>query len=108
MYVPFNSDFGPLNLGQTYRFVTELQKLVKDPKHTKYQIFHWTSTDSAKRANACFLMGAFMILVMKKTATEAWAKFQNVQPPFMPFRDALKGSCSYACTVRIAHSQTFL
>ena len=72
MYVPFNSDFGPLNLGQTYRFVTELEKLIKDPKHKKYQIFHWTSTDTAKRANACYLMGAFCILCLKMSAEKSW------------------------------------
>jgi len=64
VYVPFNSDFGPLNLGQTYRYVTELEKLIKDPKHKKYQIFHWTSLDTAKRANAAYLMGAYMILCL--------------------------------------------
>ena len=28
VYEPFYADFGPLNLGMTYRFVTELDKLI--------------------------------------------------------------------------------
>ena len=31
VYEPFFADFGPLNLGNTYRFVTELEHLLKDP-----------------------------------------------------------------------------
>lgn len=30
VYEPFFADFGPLNLGMTYRFVTELEKLITD------------------------------------------------------------------------------
>ena len=36
VYEPFFADFGPLNLGHTYRFVTELEKLLTDPNYTKY------------------------------------------------------------------------
>jgi cell division cycle 14 len=46
-------------MGMTYRFVTELQKLIKDDTYSKYIIYHYTSLDSAKRANAAYLMGAY-------------------------------------------------
>jgi cell division cycle 14 len=59
VYEPFFADFGPLNLGHTYRFVTELEKLLSDPTYSKYAIYHYTSLDSGKRANAAYLMGAF-------------------------------------------------
>lgn len=59
MYEPFFADFGPLNLGHTYRFVTELEKLLADTSFSKYAIYHYTSLDNAKRANAAYLMGAF-------------------------------------------------
>ena len=100
MYEPFFADFGPLNLGMTYRFVTELEKLITDSTYSKYLIYHYTSLDSAKKANAAYLMGAFQVIVLKKTAEEAWKPFQKVQPPFADYRDASYGACTYKCTVK--------
>lgn len=99
MYEPFFADFGPLNLGMTYRFVTELEKLITDSTYSKYLIYHYTSLDSAKKANAAYLMGAFQVIILKKTAEEAWKPFQKVQPPFADYRDASYGACTYKCTV---------
>lgn len=98
-YYPFFKDFGPLNLGCMYRFVTELQKLLKAPKYADSQIIHHTSLDVGKRANAAFLMGAFQVVMLQKTALEAWAPFVDVDPPFRPFRDASYTNCSYNCTI---------
>lgn len=99
VYRPFFKDFGPLNLAHTYRFVTELDKLMKNKDYAKSKIIHYTSLDVGKRANAAYLMGAFQILMMKKTALEAWAPFIDVEPPFKPFRDASYTNCSYDCTI---------
>ena len=82
VYEPFFADFGPLNMGMTYRFVTELEKLVSDNAYSKYLIYHYTSLDVAKRANAAYLMGAFQIIVLKKSAEEAWRPFSKIQPAF--------------------------
>ena len=46
---------------------------MNDPQYQSYKIYHYTSLDYAKQANAAFLMGAFMIIVLKKSADEAWA-----------------------------------
>lgn len=99
VYQPFFKDFGPLNLGNTYRFVTELEKLLTNKDYAKSKIIHYTTLDVAKRANAAYLMGAFQIMVLKKTALEAWAPFAEVEPPFKPFRDASYTNCSYQCTI---------
>jgi len=45
-------------------------------------------------------MGAYLVICKKKSAEEAWANFENVQPPFKPFRDAICGECTYECTVK--------
>ena len=60
-YDPFYQDFGPLNLGKTWKYVTELEKLLKHPQYLKNTIYHYTSLDFAKAANAAFLMGAFQV-----------------------------------------------
>jgi hypothetical protein len=44
-------------------------------------------------------MGAYLIIIKGKTGEEAWSYFRNISPPFKPFRDAIRGSCSYDCTV---------
>ena len=51
VYQPFFKDFGPLNLGNTYRFVTELEKLLTNKEYSTSKIIHYTSLDVAKRAN---------------------------------------------------------
>jgi hypothetical protein len=52
-------DFGPLNLGKMTKYVSELEKLLAHPNYKKNKIYHFTSTDNSKAANAAFLMGAF-------------------------------------------------
>ena len=61
MYEPFFADFGPINLGMTHRFVTELEKLLTENNKKDHLIYHYTSHDSAKRAKAAFLMGAYQV-----------------------------------------------
>lgn len=98
-YIPFFSDFGPLNIAQTYRFVTELQKLLENPSFKESPIYHYCSLDTANRANAAYLMGAFQVIVLGKTADQAWKKFENCSPGFVPYRDASYGACTYKCTI---------
>lgn len=101
VYEPFFADFGPLDLGKTYRFVSEVDKLLSDTnsQFSNSKIFHHTSLDSAKRANAAYLMCAFQVIILNRTAEEAWAPFAKVQPPFADFRDASFGTCTYKCTI---------
>ncbi len=44
-------------------------------------------------------MGAFQIVMLGRSAAEAWKPFQQYQPPFIDFRDAIKGPCNYKCSV---------
>ena len=92
----------------TYRFVTELEKLVSDNSYSKYLIYHYTSLDCAKRANAAYLMGAFEVIILKKSAEEAWKPFSKVQPAFADYRDASYGSCTYKCTVKKCFLSSYL
>lgn len=98
VYEPFCSDFGPLNLGMTYKFCVELDKLIKNPSYSDYKIYHYTSLVPSKRANAAFLMGAFQIIILGRSAQEAWQPFINL-PAFVDFRDASYGPCTYRCTI---------
>jgi len=99
VYAPFFEDFGPLNLAMTHKFSMEVDKIMNNPDYTSFKIYHYTSTDFRKRANAAFLMGAYLLISRGKTAEEAWSFFDKVEPAFTPFRDALAGECTYECTV---------
>lgn len=98
VYQPFCNDFGPLNIGMTYKFCMELEKLMKRSSNNSFKIFHYTTLNPQKRANAAFLMGAFQIIVLKRSAYESWSKFAS-QPAFLDFRDAGYGGCTYKCTI---------
>jgi cell division cycle 14 len=98
VYQPFCSDFGPLNIGMTYKFCIELEKLVKNPAYSSYKIFHYTSLNPQKRANACFLMGAFQVIVLNRSAQDSWSPFASLAT-FLDFRDAGYGGCTYKCTI---------
>lgn len=99
IYTPYFSDFGPLNLAQMYRFVKELNKILKNPDFQNHVIVHYTSADSSKRANAAFLMGAYQVVVLGRTAEEAIKPFDHIRPPLRPFRDASYSECSYELTL---------
>jgi cell division cycle 14 len=98
VYEPFNMDFGPLNLSMTYRFCTQLERLLEDPRYKYQLIVHYCSSDPAKLANAAYLMGAFALLVLKRPSAEIWSSFAS-SVPLVPFRDAGFGGCSYDCTM---------
>ena len=98
VYQPFCSDFGPLNLGMTYKFCVELERLIKNPMYSSYRIYHYTSVTPQKRVNAAYLMGAFQILVLGKSADDSFRVFQNL-PHFVDFRDAGYGGCTYRCSL---------
>ena len=98
VYEPFFADFGPLDLGKVHLFCKELEKLMNDAQYQNYKIYHYTSLDYAKQSNSAFLMGAFMIIVLHKSADEAWQTFRPYHNKFIPYRDATMGNCAYRCT----------
>lgn len=95
-YEPFCYDFGPLNLAMTHKFVMEVNKIMQKQKH---KIYHYTSLADDKRANAAYLMGAYLVICKKLSAEEAWSYFKDVKPKFVPFRDAISGPCTFECTI---------
>jgi len=98
-YDPIVNDFGPIDLGKTYRYVTELEELLKNPSYSKVKLYHHTSTDNNKRTNAACLMGCFQILSLGKTAEEAWEPLSKVQPPLGKFRDTSKSKSSLELSI---------
>ncbi|KAM7054064.1 dual specificity protein phosphatase CDC14A isoform 4-T4 [Molossus nigricans] len=115
VYENFYADFGPLNLAMVYRYCCKVNKKLKPKKIFKNipflgklesyslsrkKIVHYTCFDQRKRANAAFLMGAYAVIYLKKTPEEAYrALLSGSNPPYLPFRDASFGNCTYNLTI---------
>lgn len=94
VYKPFHEDFGPVNLSMTHKLAIELKIIMQKSKN---KIYFLTSLAEDKRANAAYLMCAYLIISKKMTAEMAWDFFKNEK--FKPFRDASSGPSIYDCTI---------
>jgi cell division cycle 14 len=79
----------------------EVDKIINNVDYKTHKIYHYTSTDYDKKANAAYLMCAYLVVCQGKTAEEAWSFFEKFEKYFVPFRDAICAECTYKCTVRI-------
>ncbi|NXC49712.1 CC14A phosphatase, partial [Penelope pileata] len=100
VYENFYADFGPLNLAMLYRYCCKLNKKLKYFSLSRKKIVYYTSFDQRKRANAAFLIGAYAVIYLKKTPEEAYRTLlSGSNPPYLPFRDASFGNCTYNLTI---------
>ncbi|XP_068808357.1 dual specificity protein phosphatase CDC14A isoform X1 [Struthio camelus] len=100
VYENFYGDFGPLNLAMLYRYCCKLNKKLKSFSLSRKKIVYYTSFDQRKRANAAFLIGAYAVIYLKKTPEEAYRTLlSGSNPPYLPFRDASFGNCTYNLTI---------
>jgi cell division cycle 14 len=99
VYEPFFQDFGPLNLAMVDRYCKMVEAKLTDPTLTDKRIVHYCSPDPKKRANAATLICAYQVVVLGKSAEMAYEPFTGIYPPFLPFRDATCGLCSFQLTI---------
>ncbi|KFO88834.1 Dual specificity protein phosphatase CDC14A, partial [Buceros rhinoceros silvestris] len=67
---------------------------------SRKKIVYYTSFDQRKRANAAFLIGAYAVIYLKKTPEEVYRTLlSGSNPPYLPFRDASFGNCTYNLTI---------
>eukprot|EP01036_Dinobryon_divergens_P025185 gene25185-33708_t len=85
IYTAFFADFGPLDLGLTYKFC---QSLNEEMLKAKKPVLYVTSDHPHKRSNSAVLLCAYMIFALNYTVERAYAPFIGIEPPFTPFRDA--------------------
>jgi cell division cycle 14 len=78
VYWNFFLDFGPLNLGQLYRFTIQLHQLLQDTENT---ILFYSSTNPAKRANAIYLICAWQVLELHRSPEQAFHGFSFGKDP---------------------------
>lgn len=96
MYWNFFLDFGPLNLGQLFRFTVRLNQLLAD--HPQANILFYSNHHPAKRANAIFLICAWQVLELKRTPEQAYYGFSSA----LLERTAASGSASSSASISAA------
>jgi cell division cycle 14 len=99
VYVNFYADFGPSNISQIVRFCNLLQSKFEDPATANKTLCLYSSYEIDRRANAAFLICAYMLLVYKRTPQEAYQSLMGQNPPFVPYRDAGYGPATYHLTI---------
>mmetsp|Transcript_32095 Transcript_32095/g.70220 ORF Transcript_32095/g.70220 Transcript_32095/m.70220 type:complete len:457 (-) Transcript_32095:83-1453(-) len=99
VYQPFFADFGPLNLSKVYRYCRILEGKLSDALAADKRVIHYCSHDPKKRANAACLIAAYQVIVLGKSAEVAYEPFSGIYPPFLPFRDAICGVCTFHLTI---------
>ncbi|KAJ3108667.1 Dual specificity protein phosphatase cdc14a [Phlyctochytrium planicorne] len=99
VYINFYSDFGPSNLSHVVRFCEVVKEKFKNPLLQGKKLCLYSSMDSDKRANAAFLICAYMMIVQKKTPDEAYSPLIGISQPFLPYRDAGYGAATYHITI---------
>lgn len=77
VYWNFFLDFGPLNLGQLYRFCEKLNSKLQDPRLCNRVIVFYSNTSFAKRANAMYLLSAWQVLYTGCSPEDSCAPFKN-------------------------------
>ena len=73
--------------------------MLRNPKLSSHIIFHYTSQQPGKRANAALLIGMYQILMLSKTADEVAQKFDRVTS-FVPFCDASQSTSSFELYIK--------
>lgn len=81
VYWNFFLDFGPLNLGQLYRFSQKLKSKMEDPRFKNRVLCFYSNTSYDKRANAVFLISAWQVIFLGRTPDESCSAFMNIISP---------------------------
>ncbi|KAJ3152143.1 Dual specificity protein phosphatase cdc14a [Geranomyces variabilis] len=99
VYIAFFSDFGPNNISHVVRFCDLVEEKLSNPKTAQKKICLYSSHDPDKRANAAFLICAYMLIVHNQPPDIAFAPLAGAQPGFLPYRDAGYGAATYHITI---------
>ena len=88
LYEPFFADFGPLNMGRSYRFCMMVREyLAEAERRGGKRLYMYAGPHAHQKANAACLVGIYMVMYLNRTADEAFAPL-SVLKPFVPFRCA--------------------
>ncbi|KAI0160360.1 tyrosine-protein phosphatase CDC14 [Xylariaceae sp. FL1272] len=100
LYNAFHHDFGPLHIGHLYRFALQFHDVLGAKENQSRPIVFWSRSDPRSRANAACMLACYMVLIQSWPPHLALAPIAQIDPPFMPFRDAGYSQADYGLTVQ--------
>lgn len=99
-YNNFNLDFGPLHVGHLYRFAVALHKILNEPSNKNKCVGFYSSNDNKQRANAACILCCYMVLVQNWAPHQVLLPLAQIDPPFVPFRDAGYSHADFEITIQ--------
>ncbi|KAM3160071.1 Protein-tyrosine-phosphatase [Lachancea thermotolerans] len=99
-YNRFHLDFGPLHIGHLYRFAVIFHEILNDPDNSGKAVVFYSSTSTRQRANSACMLCCYMLLVQGWTPHQVLQPLAQVDPPFMPFRDAGYSNADFEITIQ--------
>lgn len=99
-YNNFNLDFGPLHVGHLYRFAVALHKILNEPRNKNKSVGFYSSNDSRQRTNAACILCCYMILIQNWAPHQVLLPISQMDPPFIPFRDAGYSHADFEITIQ--------
>lgn len=113
VYFPFFLDFGPSALNRLVRFCALAARTLADAPPAR-RLHLVTGAHMHRRANAAYLIGAFLVLHLGMSPEEALRPFAGAAPPLAPWHDASPGVDSFHLTtldvlrgIKRAHAHGF-
>ncbi|KAK6203416.1 protein tyrosine phosphatase CDC14 [Scheffersomyces amazonensis] len=99
-YNAFHLDFGPLHIGNLYRFAVVLHNILNEESNQGKAIVFYSSTSPKERANAACLLACYMVLVQSWAPHQVLQPIAQIDPPFQGFRDAGYSNADYEITIQ--------
>ncbi|KAK6460136.1 protein tyrosine phosphatase CDC14 [Scheffersomyces coipomensis] len=99
-YNAFHLDFGPLHIGNLYRFAVVLHNILNEESNQGKAIVFYSSTAPKERSNAACLLACYMVLVQSWAPHQVLQPLAQIDPPFQGFRDAGYSNADYEITIQ--------
>eukprot|EP00825_Cyclidium_porcatum_P041762 TRINITY_DN554_c0_g3_i4.p1 TRINITY_DN554_c0_g3~~TRINITY_DN554_c0_g3_i4.p1 ORF type:complete len:495 (-),score=77.87 TRINITY_DN554_c0_g3_i4:389-1846(-) len=97
-YYSFNYDFGPLHLGEIYRFINKIESALRICEKNNTPICVLTGTNPEKSVNSALLMCSFLIISKKYSPEMAFQYFEPIHAQLTAYRDSTGDPvCHYQC-----------
>ncbi|ABN67039.2 Protein tyrosine phosphatase CDC14 [Scheffersomyces stipitis CBS 6054] len=99
-YNAFHLDFGPLHIGNLYRFAVVLHNILNEESNQGKAIVFYSSTAPKMRSNAACLLCCYMVLVQSWSPHQVLQPIAQLDPPFQGFRDAGYSTADFEITIQ--------
>jgi cell division cycle 14 len=87
-YWPFFLDYGPLSMGNLYRFCQIMSSKLGDRSLAGKRLYLYSGPHMHRRHNAVYLLAAYSLLYLGRSPEESWRPFAHITPALAPWHDA--------------------